>query len=77
MAPFDQKFYLTMGLAVGGTSESWDMFSDMFSYNPAKPWLNNEGETAAATAFWNGNSYGRKFYKTPKCPVKYSIFDMN
>lgn len=51
MAPFDQKFYLIINLAVGGTN---GFFPDGV-YNPTpKPWSNNS--PTAATDFWNGRS---------------------
>ena len=37
MAPFDQKFYMILNLAVGGTN---GFFPDGVSSNPTKPWSN-------------------------------------
>ncbi|XP_023160904.2 gram-negative bacteria-binding protein 3 [Drosophila hydei] len=43
IAPFDQDFYLTIGLGVAGFNE--------FFYDREKPWL--EQDTIAMTQFWN------------------------
>ncbi|CAG9560383.1 unnamed protein product [Danaus chrysippus] len=51
MAPFDQKFYIIINLAVGGTN---GFFPDNV-FNPTpKPWSNNSPR--AATDFWNGRN---------------------
>ncbi|KAL0840437.1 hypothetical protein ABMA28_015691 [Loxostege sticticalis] len=49
MAPFDQKFYIIMNVAVGGVS---GYFPDGVTNPTPKPWLN--GSPTAATDFWNG-----------------------
>ncbi|XP_069166427.1 beta-1,3-glucan-binding protein [Procambarus clarkii] len=49
MAPFDQKFYIVVNLAVGGTD---GYFHDGVAKNPEKPWSN--GSPHAALDFWNG-----------------------
>ncbi|XP_039748532.1 beta-1,3-glucan-binding protein-like isoform X3 [Pararge aegeria] len=48
MAPFDQKFYLIINLAVGGTS---GYFPDGVQNPTPKPWLNSSPK--AATDFWD------------------------
>ncbi|CAG9764551.1 unnamed protein product [Ceutorhynchus assimilis] len=50
MAPFDQKFYLIINLAVGGTN----FFSDDFTNQGGKPWSNKS--PTAFTDFWHGKS---------------------
>ncbi|XP_063379340.1 beta-1,3-glucan-binding protein-like [Cydia fagiglandana] len=47
MAPFDQKFYIIMNLAVGGTN---GFFPDGVSNPSPKPWWN--GSPTAMTDFW-------------------------
>ena len=50
MAPFDQKFYLIMNVAVGGTG---GYFPDScYNINGGKPWSNQS--PTAAKDFWNG-----------------------
>jgi beta-glucanase (GH16 family) len=44
-APFDQKFYLIMNVACGGTTGYWD------DSEPAKPWNNKDDH--AINSFWN------------------------
>ncbi|CAH2992139.1 unnamed protein product [Chilo suppressalis] len=51
MAPFDQKFYLIMNLAVGGTN---GFFPDGVSNPSPKPWWN--GSPTASTDFWNARN---------------------
>nr|QFS20852.1 beta-1,3-glucanase [Antheraea pernyi] len=51
MAPFDQKFYIIMNLAVGGTN---GFFPDGVQNPVPKPWWN--GSPAATTDFWNGQA---------------------
>ncbi|KAL4720820.1 hypothetical protein ACJJTC_004584 [Scirpophaga incertulas] len=49
MAPFDEKFYIILNVAVGGTQ---GFFPDDNIYNPTpKPWSNIS--PTAATDFWN------------------------
>ncbi|XP_045764638.1 beta-1,3-glucan-binding protein-like isoform X1 [Maniola jurtina] len=48
MAPFDQKFYIIINLAVGGTS---GYFPDGVQNPTPKPWLNSSPK--AATDFWD------------------------
>ncbi|CAH1126331.1 unnamed protein product [Ceutorhynchus assimilis] len=50
MAPFDQKFYLIINLAVGGTN----FFSDDLTNPGGKPWSNTS--PTAFTDFWKGKS---------------------
>lgn len=57
MAPFDQEFFISIGLAVGGVS---NYFSDDFENQPyAKPWSNDSPK--APLKFWNAKS---KWLKT-------------
>ncbi|CAH2208284.1 jg26236 [Pararge aegeria aegeria] len=42
MAPFDQMFYISLGLSVGGAHE--------FPDSPSKPWVNNASD--AMQNFW-------------------------
>ncbi|KAK3879550.1 hypothetical protein Pcinc_015887 [Petrolisthes cinctipes] len=49
MAPFDQKFYFILNLAVGGTN---GFFPDEIPANPPKPWSNTSPQ--AFLDFWNG-----------------------
>lgn len=52
MAPFDKKFTITIGLAVGGVSE---YFSDDFvNLNSAKPWPNSSHK--APLLFWQAKN---------------------
>lgn len=52
MAPFDQEFFITIGLAVGGVS---DYFSDDFENEPyPKPWSN--ASPRAPASFWKAKS---------------------
>ncbi|XP_022117149.2 beta-1,3-glucan-binding protein [Pieris rapae] len=51
MAPFDQKFYLIMNLAVGGTN---GFFPDGVSNPDPKPWWN--GSPTAPRDFWNARN---------------------
>ncbi|XP_037961545.2 beta-1,3-glucan-binding protein [Plutella xylostella] len=51
MAPFDQKFYLIMNVAVGGTN---GFFPDGVTNPLPKPWWN--GSPSAAADFWNGRN---------------------
>ncbi|XP_042221990.1 beta-1,3-glucan-binding protein-like isoform X1 [Homarus americanus] len=51
MAPFDQKFYIVLNLAVGGTN---GFFPDDVPSNPPKPWSNVSPQ--ALLDFWNGHS---------------------
>ncbi|XP_049865948.1 beta-1,3-glucan-binding protein-like isoform X2 [Pectinophora gossypiella] len=51
MAPFDQKFYIIMNLAVGGTN---GYFPDDASNPAPKPWPNNSPQ--AITDFWSKKS---------------------
>lgn len=50
MAPFDQEFYLTVNLAVGGNA----MFPDDATNSGVKPWSNSSPR--AATDFWNNRN---------------------
>lgn len=50
IAPFDQKFYLIINLAVGGTS----YFQDTWTNPGGKPWSNQS--PTALTDFWKGRS---------------------
>jgi beta-glucanase (GH16 family) len=59
MAPFDQEFFISISLAVGGVS---DFFSDDWENRPdAKPWTNSM--TKAPLAFWKKKN---DWYKTWK-----------
>ncbi|KAJ8732109.1 hypothetical protein PYW08_014839 [Mythimna loreyi] len=51
MAPFDEKFYLVMNLAVGGTG----YFPDGVRNPSPKPWWN--GSPTAARDFWNARGH--------------------
>ncbi|XP_069170701.1 beta-1,3-glucan-binding protein [Procambarus clarkii] len=48
MAPFDQKFYVVLNVAVGGVN---GYFPDGVPSNPAKPWSNTSPQ--AFLDFWN------------------------
>ncbi|KAK7067194.1 3-glucan binding protein [Halocaridina rubra] len=51
LAPFDQKFYIILNLAVGGTN---GFFPDEVPSNPPKPWANTSPN--AFLDFWNGRA---------------------
>jgi len=51
MAPFDQKFYFLINLAVGGSN---GFFPDTFTGPYPKPWLNTSPNTFLD--FWNGRN---------------------
>lgn len=57
-APFDQKFYLIMNVAVGGTS---DYFNDGVGPSNGKPWNNKDPH--AVNQFWNAK---QQWYNTHK-----------
>lgn len=58
MAPFDQQFYLSIGVGVGGTS-GW--FPD--SVYPSKPWSDSQPKQAAGD-FWQGRADWQKTWPT-------------
>ncbi|ODM92568.1 Beta-1,3-glucan-binding protein [Orchesella cincta] len=60
MAPFDQKFYIVVGLAVGGTNSYFP--DSATSTSSRKPW-NNESPTAKRD-FWNGREQWLKTWKS-------------
>nr|ACI32832.1 beta-1,3-glucanase [Anthocharis cardamines] len=59
MAPFDQKFYLIMNLAVGGTN---GFFPDGVSNPDPKPWWN--GSPTAPRDFWNARGAWLRTWNT-------------
>lgn len=63
MAPFDRKFYLTLGVGVGGLNDFFDHQSR------PKPWRNDD--RYAVTSFWKGVSETDWPGTTPHLKVDY------
>ncbi|XP_047998772.1 beta-1,3-glucan-binding protein-like [Leguminivora glycinivorella] len=62
IAPFNEFFYLTLGVAVGGNTEFHDNDSN------AKPWRN--GQATAAANFWENRSW-KQTWTQPQLVVDY------
>ncbi|XP_047984048.1 beta-1,3-glucan-binding protein-like [Leguminivora glycinivorella] len=66
MAPFDDHFYITLGLAVGGHAEFPDA---CISKDHKKPWKNHASK--ATVNFWNDIDAWHDTWELPKLLVDY------
>ncbi|CAH2090810.1 unnamed protein product [Euphydryas editha] len=61
MTPFDQLFYISLGVRVGGIND--------FADTPEKPWMNNN--TKAMFKFWKNSYFWKKSWVSPELIVDY------